>query len=165
MQYRVIMPDGSAYGPADVPTLASWAAEGRLAPSTWVEDVATGQRMPASAIHGVFGASNPFPAANPTAEYYRANPYVGGYGYSGGGASGIAIAALVCSVAAFPLVCLWPLSIASAIAAIVLGAIGMKGNAQSRGMSIAGLVIGIIVFVGWIALLSVGFYYRSKLWF
>lgn len=156
VQYRVIMPDGQAYGPADINTLRTWAAEGRLAPTTWLEDTATGQRLPASSVSGLFGTGNPFPSANPTAEYYRANPYAGGYNYEGG-ANGVSIASLVCSIVAVPLVCLWPLSILTALIGVVLGAFGLKANPQSRAMSIAGMVIGILILVGWIVLFAFGF--------
>lgn len=51
--YFVIGPDGSKYGPADVPTLSSWATENRLTSATEVEDAATGVRMTAAQIPGI----------------------------------------------------------------------------------------------------------------
>jgi len=53
MNYFVIGPDGSKYGPADMATLNAWAAEGRVVPQTMLEDAATGQQAMASAIPGI----------------------------------------------------------------------------------------------------------------
>lgn len=55
MQYYVIGPDGSKYGPADAATLKQWVAENRLFPDTMLEDFGSGQRMPASSVPGLFG--------------------------------------------------------------------------------------------------------------
>jgi hypothetical protein len=59
MQYYVIGPDGSKYGPADVPTLKQWAAENRLNPDAMLEDFNTGQRVAASQVPGIFEAGAP----------------------------------------------------------------------------------------------------------
>src|SRR4051812_43227507 len=57
MQYYVIGPDGAKYGPGDVPTLKAWAADNRLSPQTILEDVNTGQRLPAQQVQGIFDTS------------------------------------------------------------------------------------------------------------
>jgi hypothetical protein len=51
--YFVIAPDGSKYGPADELTLQQWIAENRLLPTTMLEDVATSNRVAASAVPGL----------------------------------------------------------------------------------------------------------------
>ena len=53
MNYYVIGPDGSKYGPADINTLNGWAIEGRVMPHTILENVATGQQMAASTVPGI----------------------------------------------------------------------------------------------------------------
>lgn len=64
MQYYVIAPDGQKYGPADVPTLNAWIAEGRLLPDTQLQDVATNAVMAASMVPGLA-----FPTSQPAAPY------------------------------------------------------------------------------------------------
>lgn len=62
MNYYVIGSDGSKYGPADVPTLRQWFAEGRLIAASELESVATGSRLSAASapeLADLFGASAP----------------------------------------------------------------------------------------------------------
>lgn len=54
MQYMVKGADGKEYGPTDVATLRTWAAEGRLASHTTLRDFNTGQTLAASAVPGLF---------------------------------------------------------------------------------------------------------------
>ncbi len=53
MNYFVISNDGQKYGPADVPTLNQWAQEGRVFPTSMLEDAATGARVPANQVPGI----------------------------------------------------------------------------------------------------------------
>lgn len=53
MQYWVIAPDGKKYGPADVPTLNTWVAQGRVTAQTRVQELASGDQMLASQIPGI----------------------------------------------------------------------------------------------------------------
>ncbi|MBV6458881.1 MAG: hypothetical protein HONBIEJF_02020 [Fimbriimonadaceae bacterium] len=53
MEYYVLGADGNKYGPADVPTLNTWAQEGRVLPTTLLEDFQTGQKLQASAVVGM----------------------------------------------------------------------------------------------------------------
>ncbi len=53
MRYFVIGDDGQKYGPADVPTLQAWIAEGRLLPTQQVEEEGSGVRSAARAIPGL----------------------------------------------------------------------------------------------------------------
>jgi len=54
MQYYVVADDGQKYGPADVPTLAQWAQEGRLNANTLLESMQDASRAPASQVPGIF---------------------------------------------------------------------------------------------------------------
>lgn len=72
MQYYVIAPDGQRYGPADISTLNTWIAEGRLLPETQLQDAATGAVMAASTVPGLQfpmapGAAPQAPMATPPA--------------------------------------------------------------------------------------------------
>jgi len=58
-------------------------------------------------------------------------------------ADGMAVAALVLGIVAFPLLCCWPVSIPLALLATILGSIGMKSE-SGKGMATAGLVLGIL---------------------
>jgi|GEM_PF-1791148 len=62
MRYYVLDDQGQKYGPADLATLNSWAAEGRIRQNTQVEDEASGLRMAASAVSGL---TFPPPVAQP----------------------------------------------------------------------------------------------------
>ena len=76
MQYYVIAPDGSKYGPADVSTLKQWAAENRLSADTQLEDFGTGQRMLASAVAGIFSDQpTTAPGAAPNMGPATGSPY------------------------------------------------------------------------------------------
>jgi hypothetical protein len=82
MRYFVVADDGTKYGPADVETLQGWISEGRLLPTTLLEDEGSGARIAASAVQGLnFPAApmsgQPSPGANPGAAppARDANPY------------------------------------------------------------------------------------------
>lgn len=78
-QYYVIGPDGSKYGPVDIATLQTWKAEGRVLPTTQIED-AQGQRFSATVIPGLFdGPSGPPPNMAPP---NMGAPSYGGYSRS-----------------------------------------------------------------------------------
>ncbi|BDD83125.1 hypothetical protein TPB0596_28880 [Tsukamurella pulmonis] len=109
-----------------------------------------------------FGQQQPFGQQGYGQQGFPAYPgQAGGYpGYPGyptqqqSGTNGLAIAALVTGVLAFPLACIPFLGYVTpflAIAAIVLGIIGMKQakqtGQQGRGMAIAGIVLGSVYLV------------------
>jgi hypothetical protein len=52
--YYVIGAEGAKYGPADVPTLNQWVTEGRVHPTTLLEDVASARTMNAQEVAGLF---------------------------------------------------------------------------------------------------------------
>jgi hypothetical protein len=53
MRYFVIGPNQELYGPADVPTLNQWITEGRLTPTTTLQEEQGGARFAASMITGL----------------------------------------------------------------------------------------------------------------
>lgn len=56
MTYYVVAPDGQKYGPGDIVTLNQWAQQGRVLPTTLLEDATTGVRLPANQVQGmIFG--------------------------------------------------------------------------------------------------------------
>jgi len=99
MRYFVIHPDGSRYGPVDLPTLNQWAAEGRILGSTYLEEEIGGRRILAVSLRGLnlpgqpnLGsmAQSPFPnpPSAPSAPYggsMGANPHGGPQAGLGGG--------------------------------------------------------------------------------
>lgn len=76
MQYYVIGPDGNRYGPGDIQMLRQWAAENRVTPETMLEDFSTGQRYPAAAVPGLFGAPTTY-APGPAESPYQMPPNPG----------------------------------------------------------------------------------------
>ncbi len=82
--YFVVMPDGQKFGPADVPTLNTWAAEGRLFPNSVLEAAATGQKSAANMIQGiVFPASGVQAQTSPTGTVGNPNSSASQGGYVG----------------------------------------------------------------------------------
>ena len=89
MEYYVIGPDGSKYGPADVQTLKRWVVEHRIVPQTALEEFSTGKRINALQIEGLFDQLQAPPAAvvpgnmfeNPPQPGYYTRP--GAYLYGG----------------------------------------------------------------------------------
>jgi hypothetical protein len=70
MQYFVIGEDGYKYGPADVLQLNSWIIEGRLTPTTRLEQVGSGVQVYASTVPGLnFPMTTPPGGAGPTTTY------------------------------------------------------------------------------------------------
>jgi hypothetical protein len=63
MSYYVVWPDGRRFGPADLGTLQSWAAEGRISGTTEVEDIVAGVTVPASKLPGLTFEAVPPPSA------------------------------------------------------------------------------------------------------
>ncbi len=83
LRYFVYAPNGQRFGPADLPTLQQWVSEGRVLPSSLVEQELSGDRMAASAVPGLqfagnapYGPSAPMggvqqPGQTPYASYHR----------------------------------------------------------------------------------------------
>lgn len=68
---------------------------------------------------------------------------------------GFAIAALVLGIVSIVLACLWFLSIPCGILAIIFGALGLKST--KKGLSIAGIVTGIIGTLALVIILIISF--------
>ena len=87
MQYFVVGPDGSKYGPADLQLLRQWVTEGRIIANTLLEDLSTGQKVQAHAVPGLLdnaqtvqmpgGYQNP--GFNQPYQPYQPQPYQQGY--------------------------------------------------------------------------------------
>ena len=60
--YQIVGKDGNLYGPADIPTLRGWVAEGRLTPDMTVIDYLTNLSGPAGMLMQDLGV---FPLAVP----------------------------------------------------------------------------------------------------
>jgi len=58
LRYFVHAPDGQQYGPADIPTINLWIAEGRLLPTTLLQPEGSTMRVAASTIDGLAWAEN-----------------------------------------------------------------------------------------------------------
>ena len=75
MQYFVVAPDGTSYGPADMATLQQWAAEGRILPNSMIRDAATGQSQLASSIPGLISppgyGQQAYPPQQPMPNYMQ----------------------------------------------------------------------------------------------
>lgn len=66
MRYFVIGEDGELYGPADIATLNDWIEQGRLAPTTMIQEEFGGARFAASLLEGLsFSAGYVHPSALP----------------------------------------------------------------------------------------------------
>lgn len=69
MEYYVVMPDGSKFGPASIETLNEWAQQGRILPTTMIERASDGVQGPASLLPGLIlpsGAGTPPAATGPS---------------------------------------------------------------------------------------------------
>jgi hypothetical protein len=93
MNYFVIMPDGSRYGPTDIAGLNAWAKEGRLLPATRLEEEGTGRSLAAHELLGLEFPASQQQWSQPPQGYYRAP-----YNSSSPAGNGEFIAALVLGI-------------------------------------------------------------------
>jgi hypothetical protein len=143
MEYLVFFPDGQSFGPADIPTLAQWAREGRLLPQTVLENMSTRERVTAGTVAGIFQAQ---PGMGPQMGgqfqqpgYPRFNPQFQGF-VPAQPINGMAIASLVIGIISICIFCVPILGAALGALAVGLGIPGKKDN--SAGVAIAGIVCG-----------------------
>ncbi|RYG23213.1 hypothetical protein EON82_14705 [bacterium] len=154
MQYMVTGVDGKEYGPTDIATLKTWAAENRLAPHTMLRDFTTGQQMtagsltelfPASAAPGVLPVGMPYPR-----DGYQAAPVSQDHG--GGAFAWIIVRALLAVVLFFILKGLGLIIAAYTVAsAVQLNGTGSKYGIPAIVISVLALVV---VGIGWLLRLS-----------
>lgn len=71
MGYYVLGDQGQKYGPADVATLNLWISEGRVLPSTLLEDETSGLRSSATAVRGLQFPATPNPVLGAQAPQYQ----------------------------------------------------------------------------------------------
>lgn len=65
MRYFVIGEDGELYGPANVATLNEWIIQGRLSPTSMIQEEFGGARFAASLLEGLIFSQNYTPPAKP----------------------------------------------------------------------------------------------------
>lgn len=146
MRYFVIASDGQRYGPADIPTLNQWIADGRLTADMMLEGE-NGGRMVASSVPGLMFGQPP-----------QMNSPYGGTVYQGAGAGrGMAFdpnAFPKFNWGAFLLNWIWGLNHKKPITLVVLGvyiltqAVAVAGGGfrgATTGASVAGGAFGFIL--------------------
>lgn len=79
MTYYVVAPDGQKYGPGDIVQLNQWVQQGRVLPTTLLEDASTGARYAASQVPGLT-----FMPEQPQAPSFQQYPRTG-YGVADNG--------------------------------------------------------------------------------
>lgn len=91
MRYFVLDPQGAPFGPADLPLLNQWAAQGRIAPGTILVEEGTGRQIPAISLPGLHlpGGPNPGPGAWTPPGFGPAPTSGGGPFYGGAGQIGM----------------------------------------------------------------------------
>jgi len=160
VRYFVIAADGNKYGPADIPTLNSWIAEGRLVATQILEDEETGARVEAARVMGLnfmtgAGAVPP-PNFAPGQNYqqYYGRPGVGGVGGVGGmyddGSKDIQNAWIFAVLSIF---CCAPIT--GTIALSNVKKAEAKGNPNATGPKVVA-IIGIVLWVLYIGFVVIG---------
>jgi hypothetical protein len=174
MLYYVITDDGNRYGPADVETLSGWIAEGRLLPTTLLEEEGSGARIAASAVPGLNfppppmaapgappsagASSNPYSApggAAPGSSPYSAPPGAQyqrpGIPYGGDNGQGDVTISWIAAVASLVLACCCGLGLVSGVVGIIFAnrakAKGNPGAAAPQVFSIVMTVICSLIFI------------------
>lgn len=141
MRYFVFGNNGEIYGPADIPTLNQWIAEGRLLPTTMIQEELGGARFAASMLRELAFA-RPGETAYPRMPYGQVN-------YDNG-ASDVRMAwilggvGLVCCAFASPF-------------GIYYAAIGKKkGNPNAIGAMVFCIVVTLLNIAGYIMFQRMG---------
>ena len=135
MNYFVIAADGQKYGPADVVTLNHWAQEGRVMPTSWLEDATTGQRVPANTVPGLMFPMNTQGASN----YHQPN-----YQHAPGPAFGDNGASDVTKVWIFSALSVFCCSLLGIVAIIFAANAQKKGHPQAQTAMIVAIICTVI---------------------
>lgn len=154
MQFHVVLPDGSRFGPATMDTLNQWIAEGRVLPGTTLENTRTGQLLLAKDLPGLMWnapTQTPYPPQNsPYTQPYGApsqpSPYNPSQYPSQGttkDADNLATWSFVLSIAGLVCGCCVP---------IALVALSLGYTARSRGSLQGGAAVGF----AWLAVIVSG---------
>jgi hypothetical protein len=152
MQYYVINPDGQKYGPADVATLSSWAAQNRLNPTSQLEEVGTGRIITANQLPGLVFGTTVGTAGTPGAPNYANPPAagpVGGYnpGYQAPVQSQNLTYAWVCFGLSF--CCCGPIS--AGLGIMYAGKAIQDGHPGGNAAKIANIIMLVLSIIGVIA--------------
>ena len=75
MRHYVHGPDGTKYGPADLPVLQQWATEGRVTPETMIEPEVGGLPFPARDLPGLYPAQQAPPGFSQEPVSYAPYPH------------------------------------------------------------------------------------------
>ncbi len=161
MQYMVTGVDGKEYGPTDIATLKTWAAEGRLAPHTMLRDFLSGQTMPASSLSELFPASAatagtgnlpPVGTGYPRAQYTATSSAAGDFG--GGAFAGVVLRSVLGIVLFFVLHGIGLLVAGSSL----ITAFQLKNTGSKFGLPaiIISSISVVIIGIGWALRLSGG---------
>ncbi len=161
MQYFVVGLDGEKFGPANVLTLNIWVQDGRVAPDSMLEDALTGQQVLASSIPELtFPVAASFAQGIPQSNYPRHHNVVG----TDEGAKDLETAWLFATTGIVgSIVFLFFCPIFSIINVLSIFGIvyslkaSRKGSPNTRGAmicSIIGLVLGILIVIGFFAIVG-----------
>lgn len=106
MRHFVHGPDGYKYGPADLPMLLQWKAEGRLTPDTLLEPEVGGTPMAAKDLPGLFTlAQQPYVSHGQGGPQHATYPYTPPHSPS---VQGMATAGWLIAIASMCLCWCWP---------------------------------------------------------
>lgn len=159
MNYFVVDPSGTRYGPADMNLLQQWAREGRIEPGSMLAD-ASGATMLASSIPGLFPGPSAYMSPGPYAA--PPGPYTQPIGQPGvyyprpqlapGYATTELIVAWVCAALSIVgVLCCALLSIICGILGIVFAKKALAaGDGRGQGalvVSFVGLGIGVVLVI------------------
>lgn len=159
MEYFVVADDGNRYGPANIATLNSWIAEGRLLPQTTLENAATGVQSKANMTAGLVFATTPPtfssapPASRPATLYASAPPQRTA---SSGKDHKNALSSIGLGAAA--IVCVFFIGIGGLILGVPAVRFGYTAVSDDENyIGIIGIVLGVIAMILWvIARLHIG---------
>jgi len=142
MRYFVFGNNGEMYGPADIPTLNQWIAEGRLLPTSMIQEELGGARFAASMLRELA-------FVRPGETSYLRNPYVQQQIYDNG-AQDVKMAWLM---GAISLVCC-PLTSPFGIYYAAVGK--KKGHPGAIGAMIFCIFVTLLNVIGWAIFQAMG---------